>query len=376
MKKELKRLFGSGAFVAIVAALVAVVTTAGGAAAEPISIRFGYPGVGADNRPFANGDIVAVAHAGHFIEDEFANDPDIKIEWTFFRGAGPALNESLASGHLDFAAGLGDLPAIVGRSNGLLTRYLLSDKVRDTIYLAVRPESGINRIEDLANHRLSQFKGTNMQLAADRVLAAHGLTERNAKFINLDAGGALAALTTGNIDGTFGSVELLTLRDRGIVKIAYSTKAEAATFGRHSAIYVTEAFEKAHPELVQRVVNAFVKAARFAADEANRSAVFELWARSGFPIEVFAEDFNDERLANRLTPVIDPYVVSRYKDLAARVREYGMIRKDVDVDSWFEPKYLDAALKAQHLEHFWPRFDVDGKKVNDGEVEKTQVGSR
>jgi sulfonate transport system substrate-binding protein len=375
MKMELKRLFGAGAFVAIVAVLTAV-AAAGGAAAEPISIRIGYPGVGADNRPFANGDIVAVAHAGHFIEDEFANDPDIKIEWTFFRGAGPALNESLASGHLDFAAGLGDLPAIVGRSNGLQTRYLLSDKVRDTIYLAVRPESGINRIEDLANHRLSQFKGTNMQLAADRVLAAHGLSERNAKFINLDTGGALAALTSGSIDGTFGSIELLTLRDRGIVKIAYSTKAEAATFGRHSAIYVTEAFEKQHPELVQRVVDAFVKAARFAADEVNRSAVFELWAKSGFPAPVFAEDFSDERLANRLTPVIDPYVVSRYKDLAARVREYGLVRKDVDVDSWFEPKYLDAALKAQHLEHFWPRFDGDGKKVDDGEVEKTQVGSR
>ena len=91
---------------------------------------------------------------------------------------------------------------------------------------------------------------------------------------------------------------------------------------------------------------------------------------------VFAEDFSDERLANRLTPVIDSYVVSRYKDLAARVREYGLVRKDVDVDSWFEPKYLDAALKAQHLEHFWPRFDGDGKKVDDGEVEKTQVGSR
>jgi len=374
MKKQLRRRFGAGALVAVVAALAAL--AAGNAAAEPISIRFGYPGVGADNRPFANGDIVAVAHAGHFIEDEFKGDPDITIEWTFFRGAGPALNESLASGHLDFAAGLGDLPAIVARSNGLQTRYLMTDKVRDTIYLAVRPDSGISHIEDLANHRLSQFKGTNIQLAADRVLAAHGLTERNAKFINLDVGGALAALTGGSIDGTFGSVELLTLRDRGIVNIAYSTKAEAANFGRHQAVYVTEGFDKAHPELVQRVVDALVKAARFAADEANRRAVFDLWARSGFPAEVFAEDFSEERLANRLTPVIDPYVVARYRNLVARVREYGLVRRDVDVDSWFEPKYLDAALKAQHLEHFWPRFDVDGSKLTDGEVEKTQVGSR
>jgi len=349
---------------------------AGAAVAEPVTIRFGYPGVGADNRLFAHGDIVAVAHAGHFIEDEFSGDPDVKIEWTFFRGAGPSLNESLAAGHLDFAAGLGDLPAIVGRANGLRTYFLMGDKVRDTIYLAVRPDSGINRLEDLVGHRLSQFKGTNMQLAADRVLAAHGLSERNAKFINLDVGGSLAALNSGSIDGTFGSIELLQLRDRGIVKIPYSTKAEAATFGRHQSILVTEAFEKAHPELVQRVVNAFVKAARFGADEANRKAVFDFWAKTGFPVESFAEDFENERLANRLTPVIDDYLVGRYRDLAARVREYGMIRKDVDIESWFKPSYLDAALKAQHLEHFWPRYDADGKKVADGDVETTKLGAK
>jgi sulfonate transport system substrate-binding protein len=345
------------------------------AAADTVTIRIGYPGVGADNRPFAYGDIVAVAHAGHFIEDEFGQDPAVKIEWTFFRGAGPALNESLAAGYLDLAAGLGDLPSIVGRANGLKTRFILTDKVRDTIYLAVRPNSGIKRIEDLASHRLSQFKGTNLQLAADKVLAAHGLSERNAKFINLDTGSALAALSAGEIDGTFGSIELLGLRDRGIVEIPYSTKPEAALFGRHSAIFVTEAFDTAHPELVQRVVDAFVKAARYGADEAHRAAVFDLWAKSGYPVQAFAEDFDNERLANRLAPLIDPYVIARYRDQAAHVREYGLIRKDIDVDSWFEPRYLEAALKAQGLESFWPTYDADGKKATTGDVEQTKPAS-
>jgi len=348
----------------------------GAAHADPVTIRIGYPGVGADNRPFASGDIVAVAHAGHFIEDEFANDPDVKVEWTFFRGAGPALNESLAAGHLDFAAGLGDLPSIVGRANGLKTRFLLTDKVRDTIYLAVRPNSGIGRIEDLAGHRLSEFKGTNLQLAADKVLAAHGLSERNARFINLDTGSALAALNAGEIDGTFGSIELLGLRDRGIVEIPYNTKAEAVKFGRHSAIFVTEAFDQAHPELVQRVVDAFVKAARYGADETHRQAVFELWAKSGYPPAAFVEDFTDERLANRLSPLIDPYVVARYHEQAAHVRDYGLIRKDVDVDSWFEPKYLEASLQAQHLEGYWPRYDAGGTKLSTGTVEQTQAAER
>ena len=366
----------SRSFVAAVFALALGVAGVTSAHAEPLLIRVGYPGVGADNRPFASGDIVAVAYAGHYLEDEFAKDADIKVEWTFFRGAGPALNESLAAGHLDFAAGLGDLPSIVGRANGLQTRFLLTDKIRDTIYLAVRPNSGITSIEDLAGHRLSEFKGTNLQLAADRVLAAHGLSERNAKFINLDTGSALAALNGGDIDGTFGSIELLGLRDRGIVSIPYSTRADSAKFGRHSAIFVTASFEQAHPELVQRVVNAFVKAARFGADESNRSAVFDLWSKSGYPVHAFTEDFEGERLANRLTPLLDPYLIGRYTDLAARVHEYGLIRKEIDVQSWFAPQYLEAALKAQHLEHFWPVYDAEGHKISDGDVERTKVATQ
>ncbi|HEV2676426.1 MAG TPA: ABC transporter substrate-binding protein [Aliidongia sp.] len=346
------------------------------AAADPVTIRIGYPGIGADNRPFASGDIVAVAHAGHFIEDEFAHDPDVTVEWTFFRGAGPALNESLAAGHLDFAAGLGDLPSMIGRANGLKTRFILTDKVRDTIYLAVRPNSGIKRVEDLADHRLSEFKGTNLQLAADKILAAHGLSERNAKFVNLDIGSALAALNAGEIDGTFGGIELLGLRDRGIVELPYNSKADAVHFGRHSAIFVTEAFDQAHSDLVQHVVDAFVKAARFGADETHRSAVFDLWAKAGYPPQAFAEDFENERLANRLSPLIDEYVKARYRDQAAHVRQYGLIRKDVDIDSWFEPKYLEAALKAQNLENFWPKYDAEGHKTAVGDVEQTRSAAK
>ena len=357
---------------ALVGLLLAVVPTL----ADTTVIRLGYPGVGADNRAFAYGNVVAVAHAGHFIENEFADDPSVKIEWTFFRGAGPAVNEALAAGQLDFAAGLGDLPAIVGRANGLKTKWLLTDKVHDTIYLGVRPNSGIKRIEDLQGRTLSQFKGTNLQIAADRVLAAHGLTERNARFINLDFANAVAALVAGDIDGSFGGVELLELRRRGIVDIAYTTKGDDPTFGRNASIYVTEAFEQTHPELVARVVRAFVRAARFADDEANRDAVFALWAESGIPADAFREDFAGERLSHRLTPLIDDYVVARYRDQAQRAKAYGLLRRDVDIDDWVDRRYLDQALAALQLEHYWPRYDAAGNKLTDGDVERTTAAAK
>ena len=103
--------------------------------------------------------------------------------------------------------------------------------------------------------------------------------------------------------------------------------------------------------------------------------MFEIWAKSGLPVESFAADFADERLAHRITPVIDAFIVNRYKDQAQRAKAYGLVKKDVDIDSWFEPKYLQQALADLKLEHFWPTYDVNGKVVTSGDVERTKAAS-
>ncbi|GLS24035.1 sulfate ester-binding protein [Labrys miyagiensis] len=359
---------------AYIVALAAGLAAVAPASAETL-LRIGYPGTGLDDRPFGYGDYIAIGHVKQLVEAEFKDQPDVKVTWTFFRGAGPALNESLAAGQLDFAAGLGDLPAIVGRSRGLATEFLASAGSHDPLYLAVPPNSSIHSVEDLRDHKVAQFRGTNLQIATDRVLEAHGLSEKNIRFVSLDSNAATAALVSGNVDASFGGSEYLDLAKHGVVKIIYSTKNDNPTLGRNSGLYVTADFEKAHPDYTAKVVEAFVKAAHFGADEANRQDVFEIWAKSGLPAESFATDFKDERLAHRLSPVVDDYIVARYKDQAERAKAYGLIKKDVDIDSWFNTKYLKQALTDQKLEHYWPTFDAKGQKLTDGEVEQTRAAT-
>lgn len=356
------------------AALAVGLTLAAPASAETL-IRIGYPGAGLDDRPYGYSDYPAVAHVQKLVEAEFADQPDIKVTWTFFRGAGPALNESLAAGQLDFAAGLGDLPSIVGRSRGLDTKFLAAAGTHDALYLAVPPNSPIASIDELKGHKVAQFRGTNLQIATDRVLEAHNLTEKDIRFVSLDSNAATAALVSGAVEASFGGAEYIDLAKRGVIKIIYSTKNDDPTLGRNEGLFVTGAFEKAHPDYTAKVVHAFVKAARFASDEANRDAVFEIWAKSGLPAESFAADFKDERLAHRVTPVIDAFIINRYKDQANRAKAYGLLKKDVDIDSWFETKYLQQALVDLKLEHFWPTYDVDGKLFTHGDVENTKAAS-
>ncbi|WP_331376074.1 ABC transporter substrate-binding protein [Sinorhizobium chiapasense] len=331
-------------------------------AEEPLVIHVGYAAIGVDNRPFAEGTSAATARAGEYLEKEFANDPDIKIEWTFFKGAGPAVNEAFANEQLDFAY-QGDLPSLIGRATGLKTKYLLASGARKPLYLAIAKDSGIQKIEELKGRKVALQRGTNGHLAAIKVLNAHGLTERDVQIVNLDSAGTVAALTSKDIDAAFGDTQLINLAAKGSADVIYTTKGDDPRFGRNAGIIGREAFIETHPEITQRVVDAFVKAAQWSSDEPNRAALFELWHKSGTPIPIIEEYFSNDKLAYRNSPLIDGLLVSQYKEQATKSKEYGLIRREVDLEGWFEPKYLNDALERLNLKSFWQPYGADGKPV-------------
>lgn len=170
-------------------------------AGNPSIIRIGVAQSAIGNPPTFAGSSIAIAHSKGWIEEEFKRD-NIKIEWYFFKGAGPAVNEALTNRQIDFAA-QGDLPSIIGKSGGLKTRLVFASATRAYIYLAVPPDSAIKSVKDLRNKRVSIFKGTNAHLPINRLLEANGLTERDLKVVNLDKAGSQAALATRAIDAAF-----------------------------------------------------------------------------------------------------------------------------------------------------------------------------
>jgi len=341
---------------------ILVAATATSARADPLVIHVGYAAIGVDNRPYAEGTSAATARAGEFLEKEFANDPNIKIEWTFFKGAGPAVNEGFANDQLDFAY-QGDLPALIGRATGLKTKYLLASGARKPLYLAVAKDSGVKSIEDLKGRKIALQRGTNGHLAAIKILESHGLTERDVHVVNLDSAGTVAALTSKDIDAAFGDTQLINLAAKGAADVIYSTKGDDPRFGRNAGIIGRDAFIDAHPEVTQRVVDAFVKAAKWSSDEPNRVALFELWHKSGTAIPILEEYFKGDTLAYRNSPLIDDLLVSQYTEQAAKSKEFGLIRRDVDLKGWFEPKYLDSAIERLGFKNFWQAYGANGKPV-------------
>ncbi len=328
-------------------------------AARPATIRLGVAQPAIGNPPGFYGSSISIAHAKGWIEEEFKND-GVKIEWIFFKGAGPAVNEALANRQLDFAF-QGDLPAIVAKAAGLKTKLVLATGVRSNIYLATPPGSDIQSVKDLRGKRVGIFKGTNAQLPINRLLEANGLAEKDLRALNLDTATGKAALVNKDIDALFGGFDLIQLRMNGTAKIVYSSKGDSPIFTRQGHVLVSEEFAQGQPVLTQRLVKAVVKTARWASDDVNREEVFRLWARTGFPYEAFKEDYEGEPLRIRFNPQFDPFLVARYKDAVEQSVKFKLTRSKFDVDGWIDQRYLNAALKELKLENYWPVFQANGK---------------
>ncbi|WP_437479232.1 ABC transporter substrate-binding protein [Sorangium sp. So ce1014] len=339
---------------------------AGAALADaPKVIRIGFASVGVGNRPVVGGSSLSVVHGRGLLEEEFKRD-NVKIEWSFFRGAGPAVNEAYANGLLDFAL-QGDLPSTIGRAGGLKTKVLAGTAIRQHTYLAVPADSPVTSLADLKGKKVAIFKGTNIQLAIAKILAGSGLTERDLRVINMDTATAKAALATKDIDAAFGGADLLSLRDQGIVKIVYSTKSQSPTFLRNAHLIVTEEFANKYPDATKRVVKVLVQAAHWVSEnEKNPAAVYQLWSKSGVPFANYKEDHTGESLKVRSSPLFDEFLVARYKSAVADAKKFGLIRNTFDVDAWIDQRFLREALKELNLERYWPEFDAGGNLKRPG----------
>jgi sulfonate transport system substrate-binding protein len=332
--------------------------------AEPLkAIRIGVATGGVGSNPIRHGGTsTALAYSDGAFEEAFKKD-GVEIKWTFFKGAGPAVNEALVNGQLDFAW-QGDLPSIVHRANGVKTKIVAGSGVRTGLYLAVQPGSDIRKLEDLKGKRVAVFKGTNLHLAAVAALSARGLQERDLKLINLDLASGRTALVNKDVDAIFDYVGAFDLRDKGLAEIVWSASADNYKFTRQTHLLVTDDFAAKHPEAVQRVVTTLVKVAHRYASETGRGDLFAKWGQAEYPEKIWREDFIGQPLRVRLSPLLDPFLVSRYKEAAKDAHALKLTRNVPEIDSWFDRSYLNAALKELNLVNYWPVYGPNGQLVN------------
>ena len=315
-------------------------------AAEPLPpvIRIGGVGYGY-GKPFGQ-NAIAIAQANRLIERELQG---AAVEFHFYDHTGPAINEALAAGQLDFAA-YGELPQIIGKASGIPTR-IIANGGTSTIYVAVRNGVRAQRVADLKGSRVTIQRGTILHQALDRLLAENGLSEKDIQLFDLPTADQLTALTNGEADASVGVASILTLRDQGVVRIIYSTAGKTTPDGIN-VFSVLDDFATKYPAATAAVVRGFIRAAYWSAQPGNRSAALDIWARSGTPLKVLDEDFTTP-LKEAQIPLIDDLFVAGLKVGVNFSLQNKLIRAPVDVDAWIDRRYVDGALRHLNLVSFW-----------------------
>ncbi|UMO88974.1 ABC transporter substrate-binding protein [Pectobacterium sp. PL64] len=328
-------------------------------AQKPTEIRIGLPDQSAGSKPFIRGPL-GLAHIRQQLEKEF-EPQGIKIHWSFFKGAGPAVNEALANKQLDVVY-LGDLAAIIGRSGSLPTRVLVGSRGSNS-YLAATPESGIQRIEDLRGKRIAVYKGTADQLSFERAIKSVGLNERDVRVINLDWTAGKAALAARRVDAVWGGVSLLALRKQGI-NIVTTSRALGWSNTTQAAVLATQDFIDRYPGTTQQLVNVLVDNAQWIGDAQHLPEYTALMSeQSQIPQAIFQEELKAEDLPFQSSPRLDPFLLSSLQDSIERAKAAGLIRNTFSASDWFAGQFVDRALKAKGLESNWAVYDASGNPV-------------
>lgn len=331
--------------------------------AKPDVIRIGSGAAGPTGRPGSQG-VIGIVYAKKFLDEELAksNDP-VKVEWNFFRGAGPATNEAFGTKSIDFAY-YGDFPIIIGRAGGLKIKIVAGGERGAHSYLIVPLNSTAKSIEDLKGKRIGLHRGRPWELAYAQLLKSKKLTPADLQTFNVSQGDAQTGLASGNVDAIFTGSDGFAITDQGQGKIIWSTREAPAQWRYAADLVVAEEFEAKYPAYVQKVVDAFVKASLYLSDEKNRNEAFNIWAETGLPVTNYSQERIGETLKSRNNPILDDYLISHYQLALDYVKDAGLIRRSFPASDLFETKYQRDSIKRLKLENVWQTQLSDSKAEN------------
>ena len=345
-------------FTATLAVLLLALATAR-AEDLPAEIRLGSGAGATVGRPYGTG-VLGWVGANHLIEEEFKNDP-VKITWYAVKGFGPGVNEAFSNNNLDIAH-YGDFPSLIGKSGGLKTRIIASGNRLGNVYLVVPTASKDASIQDLKGRRLALHRGRPTEIPVAMFFDAVGLKHSDFRIFNLSPVDGQNAIAAGTVDAQFGGDAHL-MEANGTGRIIWSTRGQDDHWKSSAEIFVTDDFARRYPTTLKRVMKAYVRGARYVADEAHREELIRFWAQEKGSYEIAAREFDGDLLAKRYNPLIDDYLVEHYRRSAVVSQKLKVIRTPIppaEIDSWFDRSFLDAALTELGLQSFWTPQAIDG----------------
>lgn len=272
--------------------------------------------------------------------DEELNKIGVKAEFVPMTGAGPAINEALASGNLDVGA-LGDVPAIIGKAAGIDTELISSAGLLNGASLLIPKNSTITSVKDLKGKKIATQKGAYMHKVLIDILEANGLKIDDIQFVNMNAQNSADALMSGNVDcAVVGGVTLakLVLDNYAKELVDYRENIQWNTAGY---TIVRTNFAKENPNVIKAILKALVQAKKLCKD--NDTASLDQWIKSGNSEETYKYLYPKNDYVDEIE--ISNDVINSGKSTVGFLKNNDLIKNDVDIEKWINTSYYEAVKK-------------------------------
>jgi len=270
----------------------------------------------------------------------------------------PQINEGFSGRKIDFAS-YGDFPAIIADAGGVPLKLVAPAGQGQDVYLVVRKDLPARSIADLKGKRIALHRGRPWELPFSKLLDSAGLTFADFTIVNINPQATPAALAGGSVDATVLLSDGLLLEQKGIGRVIWSTKQAPADWKMRAELFARGDFVADHPEITQLVVSAFVRAARWSADEANKAQVIANAARGSMPTPIIEADYASTPYSwrERFSPLFRPAIASHYRSVADYALAHGLIHAPVDTGQLIEPRFVAQAIRDLGLTGFWSDKD-------------------
>ncbi|CCG39965.1 aliphatic sulfonate ABC transporter substrate-binding protein [Magnetospirillum molischianum] len=192
-----------------------------------------------------------------WLEQDLAKD-GIKVRWVLSLGSNKAL-EYLNAKSLDFGSSAGSA-ALLARINGNPVKSVYVYSRPEWTALVTQGGSSIQTVADLKGKRIAATRGTDPHVFLIRSLAEAGLTEKDVKVVLLQHQDGRLALAKGDVDAWAALDPLFAQAELEDGARIFHRNPEINTWG---VLNTREAFATEHPELVQKVIEAYEKARAF-----------------------------------------------------------------------------------------------------------------
>ena len=303
-------------------------------------IRIGYVDAGGG----APMDILAVADQENYLKEEL-NKVGYDVELIGFTGGGPAVNAAFVAGEIDVAS-YGDLPTVLGASQGVETTALAGEVFCDDAALMVLNDSDVKSIQDLKGKKVATGEGTYTHRILISMLKENNMTMDDIQFVNMSSTDSVSALQTGSIDAAlFTETQTGYLVTEKIARPILSGK-DNDDWNGGSAIVGLSSYVENNKDAIKAFCKAILRANEYALNDENYDNLCELLAKSGSTKEGIQYirpnviDFN--------ITAGDEFVEAERKILDFLI-DNKLTSNDVDINKWVDSSYLEEAKKELNL---------------------------